>query len=100
MNLLDRNIDKIKNLCDKHKVSKLYVFGSILTNQFSKSSDIDFVVDFKNVNLYNYADNYFDLKTSLENLLKRQIDLLEEKAIKNPYLRRSIDSSKRMIYGQ
>ena len=100
MNLLDRNIDKIKNLCDKHKVSKLYVFGSILTNQFSKSSDIDFVVDFKNVNLYNYADNYFDLKTSLENLLKRQIDLLEEKAIKNPYLRQSIDSSKRMIYGQ
>jgi predicted nucleotidyltransferase len=99
MNLLDRNIDKIKNLCDKHKVSKLYVFGSILTNQFSKSSDIDFVVDFKNVNLYNYADNYFDLKTSLENLLKRQIDLLEEKAIKNPYLRQSIDSSKRMIYG-
>jgi predicted nucleotidyltransferase len=100
MNLLDRNIDKIKNLCDKHKVSKLYVFGSILTNQFSKSSDIDFVVDFKNVSLYNYADNYFDLKTSLENLLKRQIDLLEEKAIKNPYLRQSIDSSKKLIYGQ
>jgi len=100
MNLLDQNIDKIKNLCDKHKVSKLYVFGSILTNQFSNSSDIDFVVDFKDVNLYNYADNYFDLKTSLENLLKRQIDLLEEKAIKNPYLRQSIDASKRMIYGQ
>ena len=100
MNLLDRNIDKIKDLCDKYKVSRLYVFGSILTNQFGKSSDIDFVVDFKNVNLYNYADNYFDLKTSLENLLKRQIDLLEEKAIKNPYLRQSIDSSKRMIYGQ
>ncbi len=100
MNLVDRNIDKIKKLCDKHKVSRLYVFGSILTNQFSKSSDIDFVVDFKNVNLYNYADNYFDLKTSLEHLLKRQIDLLEEKAIKNPYLRQSIDSSKRMIYGQ
>jgi len=64
MNLLDRNIDKIKNLCDKHKVSKLYVFGSILTNQFSKSSDIDFVVDFKNVNLYNYADNYFDFNVA------------------------------------
>jgi predicted nucleotidyltransferase len=100
MNLLDRNIDKIKNLCDKHKVSRLYVFGSILTNRFSKTSDIDFVVDFENVNLYNYADNYFNLKTSLENLLKRQIDLLEEKAIKNPYLRQSIDSTKKLIYGQ
>jgi len=100
MNLLDQNIDKIKNLCDKHKVSRLYVFGSILTNQFNNTSDIDFVVDFKNVDLYNYADNYFDLKMSLENLLKRQIDLLEEKAIKNPYLRQTIDSSKKMIYGQ
>ncbi|RMF94281.1 MAG: nucleotidyltransferase, partial [Candidatus Schekmanbacteria bacterium] len=62
MNLLDRNIDKIKNICDKHKVSRLYVFGSILTNKFTKTSDIDFVVDFKNVSIYNYADNYFNLK--------------------------------------
>jgi uncharacterized protein len=56
-------------------------------------------VDFRNVGLYEYADNYFDLKTSLEKLLNRQVDLLEDKAIKNPYLRKSIDSSKQLIYG-
>ena len=99
MKLIDKNIDKIKTLCDKHKVFKLFVFGSILTNKFDKSSDIDFIVDFKNVDLYEYADNYFDLKYSLEKLLKRQVDLLEDKAIKNPYLRKSIDSSKQIIYG-
>lgn len=99
MIIIDKNRDKIKALCNKHKVSRLFVFGSILTDRFKKSSDVDFVVDFDGVELYDYADNYFDLKTSLEKLLKRQVDLLEDKAIKNPYLRKSIDSSKQMIYG-
>lgn len=99
MSVIDNNINRIKTICDKHKVAKLFVFGSVLTDKFEKNSDIDFLVDFSDVTLYDYADNYFDLKTSLEKLLKRQIDLLEDKAIKNPYLRRSIDSSKRLIYG-
>lgn len=99
MKIIDKNRNKIKALCAKHKVSRLFVFGSILTDKFKKSSDIDFIVDFDGVELYDYADNYFDLKTSLEKLLKRQVDLLEDRAIKNPYLRRSIDASKQMIYG-
>lgn len=99
MNTIDENIEMIRALCDKHSVSSLFVFGSILTDKFQKSSDIDFIVDFKGIDVYNYADNYFDLKTSLENLLKRQVDLLEDKAIKNPFLRESIDSSKQRIYG-
>jgi len=99
MRIIDDNIDKIRALCNKHKVARLFVFGSILTDNFKKSSDIDLLVDFAGVDLYDYADNYFDLKTSLEKLLKRQIDLLEDKAVKNPYLRKSIDSSKQMIYG-
>lgn len=99
MSIIDRNIEKIKALCSKHNVTRLFVFGSVLTDRYNQSSDIDFVVDFSDVDIYNYADNYFDLKTSLENLLNRQIDLLEEKAINNPYLRKSIDSSKKLIYG-
>lgn len=99
MRIIDKNIDKIKTLCNKHKVARLFVFGSILTDNLKKSSDIDLLVDFSEVALYDYADNYFDLKISLEKLLNRQIDLLEDKAIKNPYLRKSIDSSKRLIYG-
>jgi predicted nucleotidyltransferase len=97
--MIDENIDTIKALCHKHKVSNLFVFGSILNDQFKETSDIDFLVDFSGVNLYDYADNYFDFKESLEKLFNRQIDLLENKAIKNPYLRQSIDSSKQLIYG-
>jgi predicted nucleotidyltransferase len=99
MNLLDKNIDKIRDLCTKHKVGKLFVFGSVLTNRFRSDSDLDFIVDFEDIDLYDYADNYFDLKYSLENLFKRDIDLLEDKAISNPYLRQSIDSSKQLVYG-
>jgi predicted nucleotidyltransferase len=99
MVIIDKNIDRIKALCCKHKVIKLFVFGSILTDKFKKSSDIDFLVDFDGVDLYDYADNYFDLKKSLETLLKREVDLLEDKAVRNPYLRQNIDSSKQLIYG-
>lgn len=99
MKTIDKNIDKVRALCLKHKVTKLFVFGSIITDSFKKDSDIDFVVDFAGIDLYDYADNYFDFKFSLEDLLKREVDLLEEKAIRNPYLRESIDSTKQLIYG-
>lgn len=99
MNLIERNIDKIQDLCSRHKVIRLFVFGSVLTDRFKKDSDVDLVVAFQGIDLYEYADNYFDLKESLEQLFKHDVDLLEEKAIKNPYLRQSIDSSKQLIYG-
>lgn len=99
MNIIEKNIDKIRELCKKHKVANLFVFGSVLTDRFTKGSDIDFIVDFKDVDLYEYADNYFDFKFSLEDILNRDVDLLEDKAVKNPYLRKSIDSSKQLVYG-
>jgi len=99
MNIINKNIEQIRDLCDKHKVAKLFVFGSVLSDKFRKSSDIDLIVDFQDIDLYEYADNYFDFKFALEKILKRNIDLLEDKAISNPYLRKSIDSSKQLLYG-
>ncbi len=99
MNIIEENIDKIKRLCEKYKVAKLYVFGSVLSNRFSTGSDIDFVVRFDDIELEKYADNYFDFKFSLEDLFQRNIDLLEEKAIKNPFFKKTIDNSKELIYG-
>ena len=75
------------------------MFGSILTNRFNEKSDVDMVVDFDKVNLEDYADNYFDFKYSLEDLFGREVDLLEDKAIRNPILRRNIDNSKLLVYG-
>lgn len=100
MNLIDQNINTIAKLCESHKVNQLYVFGSILTNKFSENSDIDLTVTFKEIELLRYADNYFDFKFSLEAILKRPVDLLEEKAIRNPYFKESIDKQKKLIYGE
>ncbi len=77
----------------------MYVFGSILTNKFNVESDIDFIVDFSTIAVEDYVDNYFDFKFSLQNILKRPIDLLEDKAIKNPYLKDSIYKQRELVYG-
>lgn len=99
MKLIEKNIPKIIDLCKKHKVHKLFVFGSILTNRFNDNSDIDLVVDFKKGEIIDYFENYFDLKYSLEDLLGRKIDLLEKQTIKNPYLKKNVDATKTLIYG-
>ncbi len=99
MNEVERNIQSIENLCINHSVDKLYLFGSILGNDFNEKSDIDFVVRFKNIELLKYSDNYFDFKFSLEDLLNRPVDLLEEPSIKNPYFLEALNESKKLIYG-
>jgi predicted nucleotidyltransferase len=99
MNLVTKNINAIFELCEKHKVKSLYVFGSVLTDRFTDKSDIDLLVDFNKLPLLNYSDNYFDLKFSLEDLFNRPVDLLEEKALRNPFLIRSINRDKQLIYG-
>ena len=100
MNYLDTYLKEINYLCEQHKVNKLYVFGSALSNNFNEKSDIDLIVDFNTLALEEYADNYFDFKFSLQDILKRPLDLLEEKAIKNPYFRKSVNKQRQLIYGQ
>lgn len=99
MNDVERNITAIRYLCENHRVAKLYLFGSILSDKFNSSSDIDFLVRFGNIDLLQYADNYFDFKFSLEDLLKRPVDLLEEQSLNNPYFLNVINESKQLIYG-
>ena len=98
MNVIERNIDQITGLCKKHKVSELYIFGSVLTDKFSDDSDIDFLVEFTNVDIQQYFDNYMDFKEKLEDLFKRTVDLVENQAIRNPILRRVIDRDKMLVY--
>jgi predicted nucleotidyltransferase len=96
--LLDTHITDIKKLCSNHKVKNLYAFGSVLTNKFTNESDVDLVVDFDPIDISLYADNYFDFKFALQKILNRPIDLLEEKAIKNPYFRQNLNQQRQLIY--
>lgn len=95
---LEKYLNDIKRLCHQYKVSKLYAFGSILTDRFNKNSDVDFIVDFQSLDVLQYADNYYDLKFSLENVLHRPVDLLEEKAIRNPYFQQVVNDKRQLVY--
>jgi predicted nucleotidyltransferase len=99
MNNLQSYKPHIAKLCEIHKVKKLYAFGSVLTEGFNTNSDIDLIVEFGTMKLEDYADNYFDFKFSLQEVLKRPIDLLEDKAIKNPYFRKTVEENKQLVYG-
>lgn len=96
--ILEKCKDHISDVCLAHEVRFLYAFGSILTDHFNADSDIDLIVDFEPMGISNYADNYYELKFSLENMFQKPIDLLEEKAIKNPYFRQVIDKQRQLIY--
>ena len=76
----------------------LYIFGSALTDRFTDDSDVDFLVEFENVDIQDYFDNYMDFKEKLETLLNRQVDLVENQAIRNPIFRMVIDRDKRLVY--
>ena len=82
-----------------YNVRTLYAFGSVVSDRLTESSDIDFIVDFDSVDLKNYADNYFNFKFSLQDVLKRPVDLLEEHAIKNPYFKEAINTQRKLVYG-
>lgn len=99
MLLLDKNIEKVKTLCEKHEVEKLYLFGSATNDTFNDTSDIDFLVRFKKTDLNLYFENYMTFKEKLRKLFKRDIDLVEEQTLKNPILINSINKSKELIYG-
>ena len=64
----------------------------------TRRSDLDFLVEFQPVPPGAYADAFFGLKESLEQLFGRPVDLVAAAAIRNPYLRESVDRGKTLLY--
>ena len=98
MDIIETNKNRIFELCEKHEVKELYLFGSVLTEKFNESSDVDMLIQFNPIDLTKYFDNYMDFKEKLEALLHRHVDLVENQAIRNPIFRRVIDRDKRLVY--
>lgn len=100
LNLSRDQISKLNDICTKHMVKHLYLFGSAVSDNFdSEKSDIDLLVEFsKDLEILNYADNYFSLLKSLENFFSRKVDLLSYKALKNPVMIEEVEKSKVALY--
>lgn len=89
--------EEIARLCKLFGIKRLEVFGSALTDDFDAESDIDCLIEFAD-NGGNHFDRYFDLKDALENVFGRDVDLVVDAAIKNPYFRQAVDRSRHLIY--
>lgn len=92
--LITTNLSQIKSICHTHHVKELYVFGSAVTDKFKEDSDLDFVIDFEGVEEKEFANNYFSLMESLQALLKRKIDFVTEKYLRNRVFIKEINSTK------
>lgn len=99
MKFFEGKRESIEQLCAKHKVRSLFAFGSVVRDELTAGSDIDLLVDIESTDPYEYTDNYFSLLEQLQQLLKRPIDLLESRGLKNRFLKAEIDRTKVPLYG-
>ena len=96
--LIQNNIDGIRHILQKHNVKRAFVFGSVCTDSFSDSSDVDMIIAFNKRYFDNYVDNYLSLESELSKLLRRNVDLTTEETIQNPYFIQSVNQTKTAIY--
>ncbi len=91
--------EEIAELCRKHHVRRLAVFGSATRDDFDPSrSDVDLRIEFEREAIDRYADNFFDLQDALEELFQRKVDILSAPTIRNPYFREAVESSLVTLY--
>jgi Predicted nucleotidyltransferases len=91
--------EAIAALCRRYGVVRLYVFGSVLREDFCPSeSDVDFLVEFGPMDGHSKAHAYFDMLDDLRELFGAEVDLVMVGAVKNRYIARDIECTKQVLY--
>jgi uncharacterized protein len=89
----------LRDLCERFRVERLYVFGSAANGQFhSQTSDLDFLVTLEQQPPSEYAGNYLGLARALEELFNRKVDLVTESSIRNRYFREAVSTQRALLY--
>jgi len=92
--------EEIAELCRKHHVRRLSLFGSAAREDFDpQSSDVDVIVEFDDLPIEDYSANKWALHEELAAKLDRKVDLLTWESVKNPYLLKAILRSNETLYG-
>ena len=98
-NSLQLNLEEIARLCRQHRVRRLVAFGSIVRPDFNEQkSDADFLVEFEPLSASIRMRSYLSLRSALHALLHRPVDLVEDGAIRNPYILKRIGERQRVLY--
>lgn len=97
---LEDHRGQLTRLCRDFQVKRLDAFGSATAQERfdPNESDIYLLVEFEPMDPVHHAKAYFGLLAALQDLFDRQVDLLEIKAVVNPYLLESIERQRRQIY--
>lgn len=100
IDLVKSNSKAIVGLCERYNVKRLELFGSALTEDGfdPQASDIDFLVEFLPLEPSEHARCYFRLLEELQDMFGRNVDLVEVKAVHNPYLLETINRNRSEIY--
>jgi uncharacterized protein len=97
--LIEEKRQELEHICRRHHVRRIDLFGSATTSEFDPlRSDLDFLVIFQDLDIDQYADAYFGLLEDLQTVFQRPVDLVVDSAIKNPYFRQAVDSTRAPIY--
>lgn len=97
--IIEKNKTKLIDICKELNIKSLYVFGSIVSDSFKNESDIDFMISFpENLSVEEYTNNYFTLHYRLRELFDRDIDIITENSLSNPYFIDSFNETKQLIY--
>ena len=92
-------LPKIIEICKQHHVRRAALFGSALDESFDPArSDVDLLIDFEELTAVEHADAYFALIEALETALGRHVDLVERRAIRNPYFRSTVEQNHLVLY--
>ncbi|MBN1379404.1 MAG: nucleotidyltransferase domain-containing protein [Gammaproteobacteria bacterium] len=94
---VEQHLDELEQLCRQYGVVRLELFGSAASGEYQpESSDLDFLVEFGQKT--QYADRYFGLLESLEQLFQSRVDLVVASAIKNPYFQHTVEETMAPLY--
>jgi len=97
--IIEKNKNRLIELCRKYHVIQLDVFGSVATDEFdAETSDIDFLVQFDSSVKQNRFDNFFALRRELMTLFGREVDLVEPGGLRNPYFIEQVNQTREKIY--
>ena len=97
--LIEQHRAALADLCRRFKVGRLDLFGSAARGAFDpQRSDLDFLVTLDDARPGSYADRYLGLLLALQELFQREIDLVTERSIRNPYFRKTVEATRQPIY--
>lgn len=98
---ITRYADQLRQCCEQFEVVRLDLFGSGVRDDFSEErSDLDFLVTFDEPTRIGYFDRYFGLMEKLAEVFNRKVDLVEEKAITNPYFRKVVNRERKLVFAR